>query len=114
MTIEIHDKLIKLLAEVDELKQKKATLQADKTRHLDLIHQSEEAVRLCDEEITKVNESQSRLKGEMNELRDELFGRSQEAAPPVSVDDDTDPQDRDTEARKAWRNYAKVVKGGAA
>jgi hypothetical protein len=37
MTVEIHDKLIALLAEVDELKSKEAQLKPEKTRHLEQI-----------------------------------------------------------------------------
>jgi hypothetical protein len=41
MSNEIHDKLVALLAEVDELKTKEAQLKAEKTRHLEQIAQSE-------------------------------------------------------------------------
>jgi hypothetical protein len=41
MTVEIHDKLIALLAEVDELKGREAQLKSEKTRHLEQIAQSE-------------------------------------------------------------------------
>ena len=37
MSVEIHDKLIALLAEVDELKSKEAQLKSEKTRHLEQI-----------------------------------------------------------------------------
>ena len=37
MTVEIHAKLITLLAEVDELKGKEAQLKSEKTRHLEQI-----------------------------------------------------------------------------
>jgi hypothetical protein len=41
MTVEIHDRLITLLAKVDELKSKEAALKSEKQRHLEQIAQSE-------------------------------------------------------------------------
>jgi hypothetical protein len=50
MTVEIHDKLIALLAGVDVLKIKEAQLKSEKTRHLDQIAQSEGDVQKCNDE----------------------------------------------------------------
>jgi hypothetical protein len=47
MSVEIHDKMIKLLAEVDELKAKETALQAEKQRHIDQIAQSESDLAKC-------------------------------------------------------------------
>jgi hypothetical protein len=52
MSKEIHDKLIALLAEVDELKTKEAQLKGEKTRHLEQIAQSEGETQRCDNELT--------------------------------------------------------------
>jgi FtsZ-binding cell division protein ZapB len=51
MTVEIHDKLIALLAEVDELKGKEAQLKSEKTGHLKQIAQSEGEVSRCNDEL---------------------------------------------------------------
>jgi hypothetical protein len=47
MTVEIHAKLITLLAQVDELKSKEAALKSEKQRHLEQIAQSEGEVSRC-------------------------------------------------------------------
>jgi hypothetical protein len=41
MIVEIHAKLITLLAEVDKLKRKESALKSEKQRHLEQIAQSE-------------------------------------------------------------------------
>jgi hypothetical protein len=85
MTVEIHDKLIALLAGVEELKTKEAALKAEKTRHLEQIAQSEGEVGRCNVELDDIRENQLRLKREMDSLRDELFAREEEEA--IIVDD---------------------------
>jgi hypothetical protein len=60
--VEIHDKLIALLAEVDELKIKEAQLKSEKARHLEQIAESEGEVSRCNEELDEIRESQLRLK----------------------------------------------------
>jgi chromosome segregation ATPase len=80
MTVEIHDKLIALLAAVDELKTKEAELKSEKTRHLEQIAQSEGEVSRCIDELDSIRENQLRLKREMDGLRDELFAREEEEA----------------------------------
>jgi hypothetical protein len=62
MTVEIHDKLIALLAVVDELKTKEAALKADKQRHLEQIAQSEGEVGRCNDELSDIRENQLRLR----------------------------------------------------
>ena len=47
MSVEIHDKLIALLTEVDDLKTKEAELKSEKQRHLEQIAQSEGEVSRC-------------------------------------------------------------------
>jgi hypothetical protein len=113
MTVEIHDKLIALLAEVDELKSKEAGLKTDKVRHLEQIGLSEGEVSRCNDELRDIRESQLRLKREMDGLRDELFAREEEEA--IIVDDAhvvTDGENRqtDSEAKRAWDARAKHLK----
>jgi hypothetical protein len=113
MTVAIHDKLIALLAEVDELKTKEAGLKTDKARHLEQIAQSEGDVSRCNDELDGIRESQLRLKREMDGLRDELFSREEEEA--IIVDDAhvvTDGENGQTgsEAKKAWDARAKHLK----
>ena len=62
MTVEIHDRLIALLAGVDELKTKEAQLKSEKTRHLDQITQSEGEVGRCNDELSDIRENQLRLR----------------------------------------------------
>jgi hypothetical protein len=113
MTVEIHDKLIALLAEVDELKGKEAQVKSEKTRHLEQIAQSEGETQRCDNELGDIRENQLRLKREMDALRDELFHREEEEA--VIVDDahvvtDGETASIESEAKKAWDARAKHLK----
>jgi hypothetical protein len=113
MTVEIHDRLIALLAGVDELKAKEAQLKSEKTRHLEQIAQSEGDVRGCNDELSDIRENQLRLKREMDGLRDELFAREEEGA--IFVDEKhvvTDGENRqtDSEAKRAWDARAKHLK----
>ena len=113
MTVEIHDKLIALLAGVDELKSKEAELKLEKTRHLEQIAESEGEVNRCNDELSGIRENQLRLRREMDGLRDELFAREEEEA--IIVDDAhvvTDGENRqtDSEAKRAWDARAKHLK----
>jgi hypothetical protein len=113
MTVEIHDKLIALLAEVDEVKTREAALRAEKTRHLEHIAQSEGEVSRCNDELSEVRENQLRLKREMDGLRDELFAREEEEA--ITVDDahvvtDGENASTESEAKKAWDARARHLK----
>jgi predicted nuclease with TOPRIM domain len=113
MTVEIHDKLIALLAGVDELRTKEAQLKSEKTRHLEQIAQSEGEVSRCNDELDDIRENQLRLKREMDGLRDELFARDEEEA--IIIDDahvvtDGESSESGTEAKKAWDARARHLK----
>ena len=113
MSVEIHDKLIALLAEVDELKSKEAQLKSEKTRHLEQIALSNGDVQKCNDELSDIRENQLRLKREMDGLRDELFAREEEEA--IIVDDahvvtDGEDSQKDSEAKRAWDARAKHLK----
>jgi chromosome segregation ATPase len=113
MTVEIHDKLIALLADVDELKGKEVQLKSEKQRHLEQIAESEGEVSRCNDELSDIRENQLKLKREMDGLRDELFAREEEEA--IIVDDAhvvTDGENRQTgsEAKRAWDARAKHLK----
>ena len=113
MSVEIHDKLIALLAEVGQLRTKEAALKAEKLRHSEQITQSEVEVVRCNGELADVRENQLRLKGEMDGLRDELFAREEEEA--IIVDDahvvtDGENSQKDSEAKRAWDARAKHLR----
>jgi chromosome segregation ATPase len=113
MTVEVHDKLIALLAEVDELKGKEAALRADKARHLEQIAESENEVSRCNDELSDICENQLRLKREMDGLRDELFRREDEED--IIVDEahivtDGENASTESEAKKAWDARARHLK----
>jgi hypothetical protein len=109
MSVEIHDKLIALLATVGELKAKEVALKTDKERLLGQIAQSAEAARLCDDELGEVREQQLRLRREMDGLRDELFGREGEEE--IIGDEASVPTNgeglENSSARRAWDERAK-------
>ena len=113
MTVEIHDKLIALLTEVDELKSKEAQLKSEKTCHLEQIAESEGEVSRCNGELSDIRENQLRLKREMDGLRDELFAREEEEAIIVGdahVITDGENSQTDSEAKRAWDARAKHLK----
>jgi predicted nuclease with TOPRIM domain len=104
MTVEVHDKLIALLADVDELKSKEAQLTSEKTRHLEQIAESEGELSRCNDELSNIRENQLRLRREMDGLRDELFV---DAAHVVT---DGENSQTGSEAKKAWDARAKHLK----
>jgi chromosome segregation ATPase len=113
MRHQIHDKLIALLAEVDELKTKEAQLKSEKTRHLEQIAESEGEVSRCNDELSDIRENQLRLKREMDGLRDELFAREEEEAIIVGdahVVTDGENSQTDSEAKRAWDARARHLK----
>jgi chromosome segregation ATPase len=102
MTAEIHDKLIALLAEVEEIKGREAQLKLEKSRHLEQIAQPENEVSRCDDELGDIRENQLRLRREMDGLRDELFAREEEEAIiEVHVVTDGENSQTDSEAKRA-------------
>lgn len=109
MTVEIHDKLIALLGEVDELKGNETQLKSEKTGHLEQMVQSESEVARCNAELDEIRENQLRLKREMDNLRDELFAREQEEA--IIVDEahvvTGSTPTTETDAKKAWNERQK-------
>jgi uncharacterized coiled-coil DUF342 family protein len=108
MSVEIHDKMIKLLAEVDELKAKETALQAEKQRHIDQIAQSESDLAKCNEAIEECHACGKQLKSQMDSYRDELFG-AEEATAPTTDGEEGQGQDRESEAKKLWRAQARLV-----
>ena len=113
MTVEVHDKLIALLTDVDELKSREAALRAEKTRHLEQIVESEGEVSRCNDELSDIRENSLRLKREMDGLRDELFAREEEED--IIVDDahvvtDGENASIESEAKRAWDARAKHLK----
>lgn len=112
MTVEIHDRLIALLAGVDELKTKEAQLKSGKMRHLEQIAQCESDVQRCNDELSDIRENQLRLKREMDGLRDELFAHEEEEALVVDAAHvaDGDYSQTDSQAKRAWDARAKHLK----
>jgi uncharacterized coiled-coil DUF342 family protein len=91
MSVEIHDKLIALLATVDELRTREAGLKSEKVRHLEQIAASETEVARCNGELDEVRENQLRLRREMDGLRDDLFRREDEEV--ITMDESHVPTD---------------------
>jgi hypothetical protein len=79
--VEIHDRLIALLTDVDELRSKEAALIRRRScAHLGQMAQSEGEVVRCNGELDDVRENQLRLRREMDGLRDVLFTREEDEA----------------------------------
>jgi chromosome segregation ATPase len=105
MSIEIHDKLIALLASVDDLKAREVKLKEEKVRAQETISATEGEIGRCNDELCDIRENQLRLKREMDGLRDELFAREEEEA--ILVDEahvvtDGENSQIDSQAKRAW------------
>src|ERR1700733_11964976 len=110
MSVEIHDKLIALLSEVDGFKAKEGELKAEKQRHLELISVSEGEVTRCNGELDEVRENQLRLRREMDNLKEELFARPEDE---VIIEDNAHNQvvfitraNNVSDKRSPWRHIA--------
>ena len=113
MSFEIHDKLLTLLSNVEEFKQKEIELKAEKQRHLDQIASSEGEVGRCNGELDDVRENQLRLRREMDGLRDELFRHEEDEV--IAVDEAHVPSDgsassTESERQRAWKDRQKILR----
>ena len=114
MSVEIHDKLIAILSEVDGFKTKESELKAEKQRHLEQIAQSEGEVKRCNAEIDDIHENQLRLRRSMDDLKNELFRREEENEPIVEdtahiVTDGSVPS-LESEGQKLWKERQKQLR----
>ena len=91
MSVEIHDKLIALLSEVEGFKTKETELKAEKQRLQEQIAQSEGEVSRCNGELDEVRENQLKLRRQMDGLRDVLFAREDEGT--IVMDETNTPTD---------------------
>jgi chromosome segregation ATPase len=112
MSVEIHDKLIAILANVEDFKTKEAALKAEKARHVEQIAASEVEVARCNGELDDIRENQLRLRREMDSLKDDLFRREDDE---VIIQDDTHTPTEDgaapeTEAKRMWRDRQKQLR----
>jgi hypothetical protein len=108
MSVEIHDSLIALLAEVAALKEREGALKTEKQRQLEAIAAAEGEVTRCNSELDEIREAQLKAMRSMDGLRDELFRREDEE---VIVEDRThvvtDGQSRgESEGHKMWKERA--------
>jgi chromosome segregation ATPase len=112
MSVEIHDKLIALLSEVDGFKTREAELRAEKQRHQEQIAQSESEVGRCNAELDEVRENQLRLRRQMDGLRDELF-RAEEDSEVIAVDEAhvaTEDGAAEGERHRSWKDRQKQLR----
>jgi chromosome segregation ATPase len=86
MSVELHDKLIALLGEVESLKAQETTIKADKLRHLEAISAAQSEVSGCNNTLEDIRENQFRLRREMDSLRDELFKRDDDKEEVIAED----------------------------
>ena len=113
MSVEIHDKLIALLSEVDGFKIKEAELKAEKQRHQEQIAASEGEVRRCEQELGDIRENQLRLRREMDGLRDDLFRREEEeviVTDEAHVITDGSMPSSESERQRAWKDRQKALR----
>jgi hypothetical protein len=113
MSVEIHDGLIALLAEVATLKEKEAHLKAEKARQQEAIATAEGEVNRCNTELDDIREAQLKAKRSMDALRDQLFRRDDDEA---IVEDNTHvPTDgsapsTETDAKRMWKERQRHLK----
>jgi hypothetical protein len=111
MSTESHERMLRILTEVDELKAKEVELQAEMKCHNDQIANAESELRRCGEEVAVIRENELGLKRELTDLRDEIFARPEE----VIVEDASHVPTEDgapveTGAHRAWKERAAHLK----
>jgi hypothetical protein len=112
MSVEIHDSLIALLAEVAALKEKEGALKTDKQRQLEAIAAAEAEVARIAGELDEVREGQLKAKRCMDGLRDELFKREDDE---VVIEDhahdpSADAPSPESERHKSWKDRQKLLR----
>ena len=108
MSQELQERIVAILTQVDELRQREAQLQSEKLCLKERIVQSEEDLQRCHDDIANIKHQELKLKDEMNNIRDELFNR-----PDSDSDSDRDG-DREAEVveigakarAKKWKEMA--------
>ena len=85
MSVEIHDALIALLAEVAALREKETSLKGEKARQLEAIAAAEAEVNRIVGELDEIREAQLKAKRNMDSLRDQLFAREEEET--IAIDE---------------------------
>jgi chromosome segregation ATPase len=74
MTDEIRNKMLAILAKVDELKARDTALSAERAGHIEQITQSEQDLKRTDDGIRSLRDDERSLKNELNSITNELFG----------------------------------------
>jgi hypothetical protein len=104
MSVEIHDALIALLAEVAALKEREIGLKADKQRQLEAIAAAEGEVSRIVNELDDIREAQLKAKRTMDGLRDDLFRREEDET--IVLDDAHVPSDGENPSTESeGKNY---------
>jgi hypothetical protein len=106
MSEEIKDQMLKLLADVDELKAKEAQLQIEKQGHIDQIAKSEEFLRQCEAAITECHDNGKLYKKQMDDYRDQIFGVEEATGTAANTEEDND-QGKESSAKRLWNQEAK-------
>jgi hypothetical protein len=112
MSVEIHDRMIKLLSSVEEFKGKEGELKAERQRHVDQIALSEAEVERCNAELDDIRENQLRLRREMDGLRDDLFRHEEDET--IALDEAHTPSEdgasTESDGRRLWRERQRTLK----
>jgi uncharacterized coiled-coil DUF342 family protein len=112
MSVEIHDRLISLLKEVDELKAREAGLKSERVRHQELILVSENEVTRLNSELEDLRENSLRLRREMDDLKNDLFRRDEDE---VILEDNThtpteEGASTESEGHRLWKDRQRQLK----
>ena len=113
MSVEIHDSLIALLAEVAALKEKESALKGEKTRHQAAISTAEGEVTRCNTELDEIREAQLKAKRTMDSLRDDLFRREEDdtiVEDAAHTPTDGEHPSSETEAKRMWKERQRSLR----
>jgi uncharacterized membrane protein len=112
MSVEIHDSLIALLAEVATLKEREGALKTDKQRQLEAIAAAESEVTRIVGELDEIREAQLKARRSMDGLRDDLFRREEEEEVIVMDETNTPTEDgaNEGERHKSWKARQKLLR----
>jgi uncharacterized membrane protein len=111
MSVEIHDSLIALLAEVAALKEREGALKSDKQRQLEAIAVAEGEVSRIVGELDEIREAQLKARRRMDSLRDDLFKREEEET--IVMDEANTPTDGEhveSEGHRMWKERQKQLR----
>ena len=107
MTDDIRDDMLKILTQVNELRDKEAQLVQEKEGHMAQQKKSEDEFARCTNEIRELKEREQQLKIDLAEINNQLFYREDEPHPEAPPSPQSEPESM---AKRLWTEQAKLIK----